>query len=194
MYNFIGNYVIPAALVFFLVPASWALNAKQPKIPVVRLTVLIIFGIHIATLAIYTTDLYISLAKLPTAQSFLPPGGTFWLRQIWTQLTPVLSGWTMAGLVFLVLTWLMKKLDGRIDATDVILLTLGVAIVGWPAGLLFLLGVFLLATLALVVQQVLRRGEDNRMAITPYVILVALLIQFFKGPLLDWTGLAVIRF
>lgn len=82
-----------------------------------------------------------------------------------------------------------------LDVRDVQLLVLGLVATGWPAGLIFLAGVFALSVIGMITLVTLRKKKvTDRLIVTPYIIPAAIMTLIFKAWLLDWTGLIKIRF
>ncbi|MBI2984290.1 MAG: hypothetical protein HYY50_01565 [Candidatus Kerfeldbacteria bacterium] len=127
----------------------------------------------------------------------VPPHNWFLVDQFNQDLTSLLAGWLAAGVLFLLLALLFVKVwPGKfLDPTDLMLLSLGAGVVGWPSVLLFLGLTFATTVIGLVFLVIIRRrSARDRLVITPFIPVAVILTLVFQTPLLAWTHLGAIRF
>lgn len=127
----------------------------------------------------------------------LRPDSPYIWQQVITLLRPFVAGWLAAGALFAILAWVFirRTRERLLDRTDVMLLTISVAAVGWPTVFILLGMTFAFTVVGMLVMVAMRRRTlADRLIITPFIIPAALVTLALEPWLLNLTGLIKIRF
>jgi hypothetical protein len=106
-----------------------------------------------------------------------------------TWLTALAAGFALVKI------FIQRTKSAFLDLTDVALLVVGMAMVGWPSAFIFLAAVFVLSVAAMLVLVMIRKKKvTDRLVITPYIIPAAIAVLLCRDWLLHITYLWKINF
>lgn len=154
-------------------------------------------GLQALNLAGYSWVLWQWYQATPTRQTFVWSSKLPYIQNLVTAVIPLCVGWLFATVLALFLWWLFvrRTKEQFLDATDVWLVVLGVAAVGWPAALVYLAMVFLISVLGMLVLIIFRRKQlSDRLVITSYIVPAAIATLAFHDTLLRLTFIWKIGF
>lgn len=163
-----------------------------------RITILILLGAyHVISMVVYGFMFWHTLStstQFGLLASFHEP---LFASAVTRKIQYLLAGWLAALVLGIVLGAVVHRQKGQgwIDQSDIFLLVLSTAIVGWPNVLYFLAITFILALLWLIVLIIARRRTiHDRLVITPAIIPAALVSIFFQDWFNHFINLQRIRF
>lgn len=144
-----------------------------------RRALLIVIAIYILALGAKVTYLYFQLKSDEFGKYLLPPNSRYFYEAIWAMSSPYLLALIVGFVLILVLLALQKVLHAElVDSSDIYILMLVIFVVGVPSILVLILGSFFLMLFFLLGFSVRQKkmATAARLAITPFLLLVALAI------------------
>lgn len=190
---FIAAWVLQLLIAVWL----WFMTRRRPP-SAKKVTVALASSLLVSVLAptIILAERALFFWDKPGGRALLPPKNTLLLDQLVRSLSPILAAAVAAVILFLCLTWIVRKTRGRgIDAHDVLLAVYASVAVGWPNIFICLMVTFVLAVVWTLLRVALHRQTVHDPLIVTPLWLPSVLITLVIG---DWlsaiTHLNVIRF
>ena len=156
------------AIFLYVLIAPWRVKSYPEKL---RLAIIWMAGAQLLFYLASSGQLFWYLKGNPVGHFLLPPHSTYWYEQLNTTLTTLVINWLIAGVIFLLLEWVTNKGKIYLDQTDIMLVILGTAAVGWPAVFIFFGITFLLTTFWMTVRLIYKKQHPiDTIPLTNFII------------------------
>ena len=176
---------------------QWLILRRPPvTLPIFRRAVWLILMIQVLVIVVSFVDRYVGLGGEKLGPYLLPPKNPFLIASAFRQLQTVLAGWVVTLFFFLLMSFSQRRFPKRLVLeTDLAMFLLGLGAVGWPANLIFLALTFFITAVGMSILLLFRRRNlQDRLVISPFIIVATLLTLALKPWLLSITHLSSIRF